>query len=80
MCGPPARADSAGVIRTENAKVTCGDCGFEWFGETAAHALRTVGSCTKCRGELRFHDEAGLPATDAVADVPAHLVLGAPRL
>jgi Zn finger protein HypA/HybF involved in hydrogenase expression len=68
------------VIRTENAKVTCKDCGFEWFGETSAHALRTVGSCTKCRGELQFHDGAGLPATDPVAEnVPAHLVLGNPR-
>ena len=76
-----SRADSWNVIRTENAKVTCTDCGFEWFGDTAAHALRLVGSCTKCRGELRFHDEAGLPdATDPVAtDVPAHLVLGNPR-
>jgi hypothetical protein len=69
------------VTRTENARVSCNDCGFEWFGENAAVALRTVGRCTKCRGELRFHDEVGLPATDAVgANVPAHLVLGTPRL
>ena len=63
------------------AKVTCTDCGFEWFGPTAAHALRTVGICTRCRGELRFHDDdPTLPAiAEPVADVPAHLVLGLPR-
>jgi hypothetical protein len=61
--------------------VTCTECGFEWFGPTAAHALRTVGVCTRCRGELHFHDEPALPdLTDEPAeDVPAHLVLGNPR-
>ena len=64
----------------EKAKVTCTECGFEWFGPTAAHALRTVGTCTRCRGELRFDDEAGLPAiAEPEANVPAHLVLGNPR-
>ena len=59
----------------------CQDCGFEWFGETAAHALRLVGSCTKCRGELSFADEALAPARrEPAMDVPAHLVLGNPRL
>jgi hypothetical protein len=68
------------VISVEKAKVTCTECGFEWFGSTAAHALRTVGSCTKCRGELRFAEETPLPAiVDPIADVPAHLVLGTPR-
>jgi len=64
----------------ENAKVTCTECGFEWFGATAAHALHTVGTCTRCRGELRFYDEPVLPAiNEPVANVPAHLVLGNPR-
>ena len=68
-------------MRTEKAKVTCTECGFEWFGDTAAHALRTVGSCTRCRGELRFGADSPLPAiAEPVADVPAHLVLGSPRL
>jgi hypothetical protein len=62
------------------ARVTCTECGFEWFGPTAAHALRVVGSCTRCRGELRFNDEPSLPVMDQVDDVPAHLVLGNPRL
>ena len=62
------------------ARVTCTACGFEWFGPTAAHALRVVGSCTRCRGELRFNDEPSLPAMDDVDDVPAHLILGSPRL
>ena len=65
----------------DKALVTCMSCGFEWFGPTAAHALRTVGCCTRCRGELRFNDENGFPAIEEpVADVPAHLVLGSPRL
>ena len=63
----------------EDAKVTCKSCGFEWFGDTAAHALRTVGNCMRCRGELLFHEERmGEPAY-AVPNVPAHLVLGDPR-
>ena len=64
----------------EKAKVSCTECGFEWFGNTAAHALRTVGRCTRCRGELLFNEEiAALPAITE-ADVPAHLVLGNPRI
>jgi len=67
-------------MSNEKARVICVDCGFEWFGPTAAHALRLVGSCTRCRGELRFNDDRSLPAMDQVDDVPAHLVLGNPRL
>jgi hypothetical protein len=68
-------------VSNEKAIVTCTECGFEWFGPTAAHALRLVGSCTRCHGALRFADEAALPAiSEEPADVPAHLVLGNPRL
>jgi hypothetical protein len=64
----------------DDAKVTCKSCGFEWFGDTAAHALRTVGSCMRCRGELTFHAEPiALGPLGEMADVPAHLVLGDPR-
>ena len=66
-------------MSTPHARVTCTDCGFEWFGPTAAHALRVVGTCTHCHGQLRFNDEATAPATEPVPDVPAHLVLGSPR-
>ena len=67
-------------MSTEHARVTCMDCGFEWFGETSAHALRMVGICTRCRGELRFADESALPAIlEPAGNVPAHLVLGTPR-
>jgi hypothetical protein len=65
----------------DDARVTCKDCGFEWFGETSAHALRTIGSCTRCRGELKFNN-AVLPLPPMVEDlvnVPAHLVMGNPR-
>jgi hypothetical protein len=62
------------------AKVTCTECGFEWYGSTSAHALRTVGCCTRCRGRLHFHEENGLPLIhEPIEDVPAHLVLGNPR-
>ena len=67
-------------MNRDKAIVTCTECGFEWFGPTAAHALRMVGSCTRCHGELRFDDEPALPALEPAADVPAHLVLGNPRL
>jgi len=68
-------------MNRDKAIVTCTECGFEWFGPTAAHALRTVGKCTRCSGELRFDDEPVLPALEEpAADVPAHLVLGSPRL
>lgn len=64
----------------DDARVTCNDCGFEWYGETAAHALRMVGRCTRCRGELSFNAEPSLPPlVEDVSDVPAHLVLGNPR-
>lgn len=67
-------------MSTTKAMVTCTSCGFEWFGPTAAHALHTVGSCTRCHGKLRFNDEPALPElAERVADVPAHLVLGNPR-
>ena len=65
---------------TRKAKVTCTECEFEWYGSTAAHALRTVGCCTRCRGRLHFHEENGLPSIhEPIDDVPAHLVLGNPR-
>ena len=68
-------------MSTTKARVTCTDCGFEWFGATAAHALRVVGVCAQCRGELRFSDELTDPANlEPAADVPAHLVLGTPRV
>ena len=77
--GRTPAADTPSV--NEKAIVTCTECGFEWFGPTAAHALRLVGSCTRCHGVLRFNDEPALPAiSEEPADVPAHLVLGNPRL
>ena len=69
-------------MNRDKAIVTCTECGFEWYGPTAAHALRTVGKCTRCDGELRFNDEPALPdfvEEPAEYDVPAHLVLGNPR-
>lgn len=67
-------------MRSDKARVTCTECGFEWFGDAAAQALRLVGSCTRCRGELRFEEEPTLPPMrEPAVDLPAHLVLGTPR-
>ena len=69
------------LMSKDKAIVTCTECGFEWFGPTAAHGLRMVGSCTRCRGKLRFDDEPALPEiVEPAANMPAHLVLGTPRL
>lgn len=66
--------------RTSKPTVTCNDCGFEWYGRTSAHALRLLGNCMKCHGELVFDEQpAADEALEPVADVPAHLVLGNPR-
>lgn len=49
-------------------RVRCDDCSFEWFGATAAHGLRIVGACPRCRGRLEFlvaGDEPPPPAADA---------------
>lgn len=65
----------------DDAKVTCRDCGFEWYGDNAVSALRTIGSCTRCRGELSFNAEpvlAGI-ADEPVPNVAPHLALGNPR-
>jgi hypothetical protein len=35
-------------------RVRCGDCGFAWYGATAAHGLRLLGSCPHCAGSLEF--------------------------
>jgi len=68
-------------MSNEKAIVTCTECEFEWFGPTAAHALRLVGSCPRCHGALAFNDEPALPAiSEDPVDVPAHLVLGHPRV
>ena len=62
------------------ARVTCTQCEFAWFGEMAAHALHTVGSCPRCRGALRFREKSALPPiVEPVANVPAHRVLGVTR-
>ena len=35
-------------------RVRCDGCSFEWFGATASHGLRIVGSCPKCGAGLSF--------------------------
>ena len=65
-------------------RVRCSGCSFAWYGATAAHGLRIVGSCPRCGGELEFladpaRDEADVERADRIAmsRAPA-LVLGTP--
>lgn len=60
--------------------VNCEDCGFAWYGRTAAHGLSVVGRCTRCGGTLHFHGDAPAPERDtpAGAEVQPWQVLGAP--
>jgi hypothetical protein len=63
-------------------RVRCGGCAFEWFGATAAHGLRIVGSCPKCGGGLDFlvaeEEERATPASDALHKLAPAAVLGRP--
>jgi hypothetical protein len=67
----------------EQSLVCCRQCGFQWFGPTAAHGLSVLGSCSRCGGELRFR--AGEPLDADAGEPDAHhaelqpwQVLGAP--
>ena len=73
-------ADS-GTDDRDKAKVTCTECGFEWFGPTAAHALRTVGTAPAAAASSASTTRPAFCRLleEPVADVPAHLVLGNPR-
>jgi hypothetical protein len=67
-------------------RVRCGGCEFQWFGETASHGLRIVGSCPRCSGSLEFlvpEEEVApsraTPATDrALNTLHPAAVLGMP--
>ena len=64
-------------------RVRCQDCEFAWYGATAAHGLRLVGSCPRCSGELDFlvAEEApvGAPAaSERLAGLSPAAVLGTP--
>ena len=63
-------------------KVRCHDCEFAWYGATAAHGLRVLGSCTRCGGELDFLGDDEAQAAPAISDRLAGLapaaVLGTP--
>jgi hypothetical protein len=43
--------------------VNCTDCGFAWFGATAAHGLSVMGFCPRCAGPLCFRGDAPAPDT-----------------
>jgi hypothetical protein len=63
-------------------RVRCGACAFEWFGPTAAHGLRVIGSCPRCAGDLHFLLDDPEPAQDParlLRDVAPAAVLGVPH-
>ena len=49
-------------------RVICGECHFAWYGPTAAHGLRLMGSCPRCDGELEFLTEEEPTAVPAAGD------------
>jgi hypothetical protein len=63
--------------------VSCSGCGFSWNSAAMAEGLRVLGSCPKCGGTLRFHEDAPTPDRTARLEradaVAPHLVLGIPR-
>ena len=67
----------------DDPAVHCTTCRYAWRSPIMAHGLRSIGSCPRCGGELRFHvaSPAGEPRAESdVRDARApHLVLGLPR-
>jgi hypothetical protein len=64
-------------------RVRCGGCAFEWFGATAAHGLRIVGSCPRCSGGLEFlvpeeEAPAAAPVPERLQALHPAAVLGTP--
>ncbi|HEY8582215.1 MAG TPA: hypothetical protein VIL49_04685 [Capillimicrobium sp.] len=66
-------------------RVRCRACAFEWFGATASHGLRIIGSCTRCGGELDFlvpeeadDQEPTITAGSDAAEQRPATVLGTP--
>ncbi len=60
--------------------VSCTECGFAWYGRTAAHGLSVIGRCPRCRGALHFHGAAVEPdpSESGDSDVQPWQVLGPP--
>ena len=62
---------------------SCDQCGFCWYGPTAADGLRALGSCIRCGGHVTFHSRASRrgPATLEAIDPHArpYNVMGPPR-
>lgn len=68
---------------SDEVTVRCRRCGREWFGVAAADAMKALGECVRCRGEVDF--PPGAPGSDqdpldglAPGALP-HQVLGKPR-
>lgn len=71
----PASGPVTSARMAPDPRVRCGDCSFAWFGASAAHGLRIVGSCPRCGGELEFLGDEEQDAADvAMADRSASAV------
>ena len=69
---------------SDEVTVRCTKCGHEWFGVAAADAMKALGSCIRCGGEVDFPrgDPGALddPFEGLGADTLPHQVLGKPRI
>jgi len=71
----PASGPVTSARMAPDPRVRCGGCSFAWFGASAAHGLRIVGSCPRCGGELEFLGDEEQDAADvAMADRSASAV------
>lgn len=70
------------LVSPSSPLVSCRQCQRTWNTATMAHGLRAIGSCPRCGGALRFHEDDGAPEADdhaGLEGVPPHLALGRPR-
>ena len=68
-------------IEPRTPRVQCAACEFAWYSAAMAEGLRSIGSCPRCGGELRFRD-AGTSAredTEPSRFAAPQLALGIPR-
>ena len=58
----------------------CEDCGFAWYGRTAADGLRALGHCVHCGGTIAFSERAQAPPDEAIdPHMTPYQILGPPR-
>ena len=67
----------------DEVTVRCKGCAHEWFGAAAADAMKALGACILCRGEVEFPRGEPDPNVDPLAgltpEMLPHQVLGTPK-